>query len=88
MLRREPKRPHVADRPADDVRTLELECVESPPQDVRGELSVVLSREVDRGAQPPARPLEDDRAKAGELADQRRPRARPDGAVHEEHRLA
>ncbi len=88
VLRCKAQRPHVADRAADDVRRLELERVECPSQDLRDELSVVLSREVDRRAQPPAGPLEDDRAKAGQLADQRRPPARSDRAVDEEHGLA
>jgi hypothetical protein len=88
MVRCEAQRPHVADRASRDVHPLELERVECPSQDLRDELSVVLPPKVDRRAQPPAGPLEDDRAKAGEFGDQRRPPARPDRAVDEEHGLA
>jgi hypothetical protein len=71
-----------------DMGTLDFERVESSTEDVGDERLILAPREIDCRAQPPTGPLEDDRAIVGQLADQRRPPARPDRTVDEENGLA
>jgi hypothetical protein len=52
VLLREPERPDIADRPAHDVRSLHVKCVECSAEDIGDERLVLLPREVDRRVRP------------------------------------
>ena len=87
MPLREAEDPHVAYRGADNVRSVEFECVQSAPQNVGDERAVRIPGEVDRRTGSPPRAVENDRAKVGKLGDQRGPRTRAGRAVDEKDRL-
>ena len=65
MVLGQAERPDIADRSADHVDAVDAESVEDPAQQVGDERPILVPREVDRTAETPAGPIEDETPEPG-----------------------